>query len=207
MTLKDLYLGRELKVVRDKAVIKPAPGKRDCKCKMKLETKQLGPGMFQQFQKQVCEKCENVKLDREGEILTVHVEPGMIPGQQISFFEEGEPVVDGEPGDLKFVIRQPPDARWERRGNDLLVNETISLVDALTGFIREIEHLDGHMVTIGVQGVTKVGDYQYIANEGMPIYNTAGKFGNLFVHYFIEFPKSLTEEQKQAVRDLFPSSA
>ncbi len=41
-----------LQVVRDKAVIKPAPGKRDCKCKMRLETKQLGPGMFQQFQKQ-----------------------------------------------------------------------------------------------------------------------------------------------------------
>ena len=39
-------------VTRDKAVIKPAKGTRDCKCKVKLETKQLGPGMFQQFQKQ-----------------------------------------------------------------------------------------------------------------------------------------------------------
>ncbi|GAX75517.1 hypothetical protein CEUSTIGMA_g2960.t1 [Chlamydomonas eustigma] len=126
--------------------------------------------------------------------------------QQISFFEQGEPVVDGEPGDLKFIIRQPPDARWERCGNDLLINETVSLVDSLTGFSRDIEHLDGHKVTIGVQqGVTKVGVYQYIANEGMPIYNTAGKFGNLFVNYFSEFPKSLTEQQKQAVRDLFPS--
>lgn len=40
-------------VTRDKAVIKPAPGTRQCKCKMKLVTKQLGPGMFQQFQQQV----------------------------------------------------------------------------------------------------------------------------------------------------------
>ena len=29
--------------------------------------------------------------------------------------------------------------------------ETISLVDALVGFSTEINHLDGHKVTIGVQ--------------------------------------------------------
>ena len=52
VTLKDLYIGKEIKVLRDKAVIKPASGTRDCKCKMKLESRQLGPGMFQQFQRQ-----------------------------------------------------------------------------------------------------------------------------------------------------------
>jgi curved DNA-binding protein len=54
--------------------------------------------------------------------------------------------------------------------------------------------------------VTKVGDYQYIKNEGMPIYNQDGKFGNLFVYYFIEFPKALSDHQKQVVRDLFPAA-
>ena len=40
-------------MVRDKAVIKPAPGKRKCKCKSKLVTRQMGPGMFQQYTQQV----------------------------------------------------------------------------------------------------------------------------------------------------------
>ena len=57
-----------------------------------------------------------------------------------------------------------------------------------------------------LQGVTKVGDYQYVANEGMPVYNSAGKMGNLFVYYFIEFPKVLSEAQKQTVRELFPAA-
>lgn len=57
-----------------------------------------------------------------------------------------------------------------------------------------------------LQGVTKVGDYQYVENEGMPVYNTAGKMGNLFVYYFIEFPKTLSEAQKKAVRELFPAA-
>ncbi|GFH09308.1 J domain-containing protein [Haematococcus lacustris] len=77
VTLADLYVGKEMKVTRDKAVVKPASGTRECKCKQKLVTKQLGPGMFQQYHKQ----CPNVKLEREQEVLTVHVEPGMANGQ------------------------------------------------------------------------------------------------------------------------------
>jgi len=204
VSLKDLYLGKELQITRVKSVVKPASGTRDCKCKMKLVTKQLAPGMYQQFQQQVCEKCPNVKLEREEEMLTVHIEPGMMPGHIIEFFEEGEPMIDGETGDLKLMVRPSADPQWERRGNDLIINHTISLVDALTGFSHEIEHLDGHKVVIGRDTVTHVGDYQYIPNEGMPVYNTANSFGNLFVQFFIAFPKQLTDEQKQAVRILFP---
>ena len=53
------------------------------------------------------------------------------------FFEEGEPLLDGEPGDLKFVLRTRPHARFQRAGNDLQHNLTISLVDALVGFSAE----------------------------------------------------------------------
>ena len=42
-----------------------------------MVTKQLGPGMFQQFQTQECEQCSNVKYARESETLQVTVEPGM----------------------------------------------------------------------------------------------------------------------------------
>ncbi len=39
-------------VVRDKNVVKPARGTRQCNCKNKMVTRQLGPGMFQQYQTQ-----------------------------------------------------------------------------------------------------------------------------------------------------------
>ncbi|KIZ01675.1 putative DnaJ subfamily B member 11 [Monoraphidium neglectum] len=53
VTLEDLYSGREIPATRDKAVFVPAPGKRRCKCRQKLTTRQLGPGMIQQFTQQV----------------------------------------------------------------------------------------------------------------------------------------------------------
>jgi DnaJ family protein B protein 11 len=52
-SLEDLYMGSSYKVYRERAVYKPAPGKRKCNCKSKVITKQIGPGMFQQFPQQV----------------------------------------------------------------------------------------------------------------------------------------------------------
>lgn len=42
-----------------------------------------------------------MKYQRESEFLRVHVDPGMRDGHEILQFEEGEPLIDGEPGDLK----------------------------------------------------------------------------------------------------------
>ncbi len=42
-----------LQVTRIKNVIKSAPGKRQCNCKQKMVTQQIGPGMYQQFTKTV----------------------------------------------------------------------------------------------------------------------------------------------------------
>ena len=36
---------------------------------------------------------------------------------------------------------------FERRGDDLYTNVTVTLGDALVGFDMNIEHLDGHLVS------------------------------------------------------------
>lgn len=42
-----------------------------------------------------------MRLQRENEMFNVTVDPGMSDGHEIELFEEGEPHIDGEPGDLK----------------------------------------------------------------------------------------------------------
>ena len=42
-----------------------------------------------------------------------------------------------------FFLRHPV---FERRGDDLYTNVTITLTDALIGFEMDITHLDGHKV-------------------------------------------------------------
>ena len=158
--------------------------------------------MIQQFTQQVCDECPNVKLERRREPLTIIVEPGMAEGHEIVFFEEGEPLVDGEAGDLKFRVRSAPHALFKRTGNDLMINATIPLLDALVGFTRNVTHLDGHIVTLASAGVTRPGDVQRVPGEGMPHFQHPDRKGDLFVTYTVDFPAALTDEQKGAAREL-----
>ncbi|XP_039012042.1 dnaJ protein ERDJ3B-like isoform X2 [Hibiscus syriacus] len=91
-------------VWREKNILKPAPGKRRCNCRNEVYHKQIDPGMFQQMTEQVCEQCQNVKYEREGYFVTVDIEKGMQDGQEVVFYEDGEPIIDGEPGDLKLPM-------------------------------------------------------------------------------------------------------
>ena len=202
VSLKDLYLGNTFKVVRDKNVLKPASGQRECNCRNKVVTHQLGPGMFQQYTQKVCEQCPNVKLVRQPDGLSVAVEPGMVDGQEIPFFEEGEPLVDGEPGDLIFIVRQIPHVRFSRSGNDLHLEETISLVEALVGFSKEIDHLDDHKVVLSSTKVTRPGQVVRVVGEGMPVYERGGR-GDLFVTYTVAFPSVVSETQAVTLKELF----
>ncbi|KAG8362800.1 hypothetical protein BUALT_BualtUnG0036100 [Buddleja alternifolia] len=98
-TLEDLYMGGTLKVWRVKNIIKPAPGKRRCNCRNEVYHRQIGPGMFQQMTE-----------------------------QEVVFYDDGEPIIDGEPGDLKFRICTAPHDRFRREGNDLHTTMTITLI-------------------------------------------------------------------------------
>ncbi|KAG8067237.1 hypothetical protein GUJ93_ZPchr0005g14271 [Zizania palustris] len=161
--------------------------------------RQIGPGMYQQMTEQVCDQCANVKYVREGDFLTVDIEKGMQDGQEVLFFEEGEPKIDGEPGDLKFRIRTAPHERFKREGNDLHTTVTISLLQALVGFDKTIKHLDNHLVEIGTKGVTKPKEVRKLKGEGMPLYQS-NKKGDLYVAFEVLFPKTLTDDQKTKLK-------
>lgn len=51
----------------------------------------------------------------------------MIDGQETKFTAEGEPHLDGDPGDLVLKIKTQPHPLFERRGDDLYTNVTITL--------------------------------------------------------------------------------
>ncbi|CAN1817762.1 DnaJ protein ERDJ3B [Linum perenne] len=200
-TLEYLYMGGSVNVWREKNVIKPAPGKRLCNCRNEMYHRQIGPGMFQQITEQTCDKCQNVKLEREGYSLTIEIEKGMEDGQEVVFYEDGEPKIDGEPGDLRFRIRTSSHDVFTRKGDDLHTTVTITLVEALVGFEKKIKHLDQHLVDISTQVVTKPKEVRKLKGEGMPMYASTKK-GDLYVTFEVLFPNSFTQQQKSKIKEL-----
>uniref|UniRef100_A0A8C4R410 DnaJ homolog subfamily B member 11 n=1 Tax=Eptatretus burgeri TaxID=7764 RepID=A0A8C4R410_EPTBU len=191
-------------VVRSKPVAKEAPGKRRCNCRQEMRTMQLGPGRFQMTQETVCDECPNVKLINEEKTLEVEIEPGVQDGMEYPFMGEGEPHIDGEPGDLRFRIKVLKHPVFERRGDDLYTNVTISLLDALLGFEREIAHLDQHKVHIVRDKVTWPGAKMRKKGEGLSNFENNNERGALVITFDVEFPKGeLTAEQKTGELHLY----
>ncbi|CAI2324716.1 unnamed protein product [Caenorhabditis sp. 36 PRJEB53466] len=135
--------------------------------------------------------------------LQVEVEVGADEGHQQIFHGEGEPHIEGDPGDLKFKIRIQKHPRFERKGDDLYTNVTISLQDALNGFEMEIVHLDGHIVNVSRDKVTWPGARLRKKDEGMPSLENNNQRGMLVVTFDVEFPKrELTAEQKTQIIEI-----
>jgi len=160
----------------------------------------LGAGRFQMFQVRVCDQCPNVKLVTQAKTLEVEVEVGADDGSEQRFIGEGEPHVEGDPGDLIFKIRVQKHKRFERRGLDLYTNVTISLQQALSGFEMDIEHLDGHKVHVVRDKITWPGARIRKKDEGMRSISDNNVKGMLYVTFDIEFPRGeLTQEQKDLI--------
>jgi len=228
VTLKDLYLGKELKVAHKKQVLCPkcrgSGAKRAedvvicSKCKgtgVITVTQQLGPGFVTQTQrscdkcggkgktiKSTCPYCNGKKVSIGEDTFTVLVERGMPDGHHIVFEQESDEDPEIVPGDVIFKISTLPDPVFKRDGHNLHMDYTISLLEALIGFKKTFKHFDGHEVVISKSDITKPGEIFVIKEEGMPHHDYPSQTGDLIIKFIIEMPQSLTEEQKEQFKKL-----
>uniref|UniRef100_A0A914DGW5 DnaJ homolog dnj-20 n=2 Tax=Acrobeloides nanus TaxID=290746 RepID=A0A914DGW5_9BILA len=203
-SLEEVYNGNFVQTKRRKSVYKETSGSRKCNCRNEMRTQQLGAGRFQMFQVQVCDECPNVKLVSETKTLEIEIEVGADDGYEQRFAGEGEPHIEGEPGDLIFRLKVEKHKIYERRGLDLYTNVTISLQQALNGFTMTIPHLDGHVVEVTREKITWPGARIRKKDEGMPSLEDNNLKGQLYITFDVEFPRGeLTAEQKAQVKELF----
>eukprot|EP00033_Pygsuia_biforma_P002401 GCRY01002659.1.p1 GENE.GCRY01002659.1~~GCRY01002659.1.p1 ORF type:complete len:342 (-),score=35.24 GCRY01002659.1:238-1263(-) len=133
-------------------------------------------------------------------ILEVNVKAGWKEGTKVTYPGEGDEGVDVVAGDVIFIIKQKKHDRFERNGNDLLYKTKISLKEALLGTTVRVVTLDKRTLTIPIQNrVIKPGERVTVAHEGMPISKRPNEKGNLIVEFDVQFPSSLTSNQKQEI--------
>jgi len=176
VTLDDLYKGKTTKLSVTRNVLCSTctgtgtkSGASTGKCKtcegrgIRLIIKQLGPGMIQQMQtvcgdcggkgevikeEDKCKECKGKKVNKEKKILQVYVDKGMKHGQKIVFSGESDEAPGQEPGDIIFVLIEKKHEVFERNGNDLYMEATIPLVEALGGFAFTVKHLDDRTLLV-----------------------------------------------------------
>lgn len=221
VTLKQLYIGDVLEVeyVRQVLCVNWAECMRNNQeCQgpgVKVRMQQIAPGFVQQVQQRDercvsqgkmwrsnCRECPKGQTQTEKIELTIDVQKGMSSGEPITFEGVADEKPGMQPGDLNFIINQENDDIFNRDGDHLYVTVEIPLVDALTGFSREFTHLDGHKFRVNVDGVTECDHVMRVSGKGMPRSHGRGGFGDLYITFDVEFPESLTEEQRTGIREI-----
>ncbi|KAA8526341.1 hypothetical protein F0562_008456 [Nyssa sinensis] len=140
------------------------------------------------------------------EILTINIKPGWKKGTKITFPEKGNEQPNVIPADIVFIIDEKPHSEFTRDGNDLVVTQKISLVEALTGYTVRLTALDGRTLTIPINSVIHPKYEEVVGGEGMPFPKDPTKKGDLRIKFDIQFPKRPTEEQKAGIKKLLGSS-
>lgn len=167
-------------------------------------------------EKDRCTECYGKKLIPEPKVLEVHVDKGMLPGQNIVFYGEGEQEPGLEAGDIIVVLREKKDPEidnlFKRVNNDhLLYKHTLTLSEALTGFDFYIKHLDGrHLHIVSEKGdVIKPGDTKIVENEGMPVHKRPFDKGRLILQFDVVFPRpdQLDDSKRAALLAILPKPA
>ncbi|XP_061373477.1 uncharacterized protein LOC133315824 isoform X2 [Gastrolobium bilobum] len=141
------------------------------------------------------------------EILTIEIKPGWKKGTKITFPEKGNQQPGVIPADLIFVIDEKPHALYRRDGSDLVINQEITLLDALTGKTLDLTTLDGRSLVIPLTDIVKPGAEVVVPNEGMPISKEPGRKGNLRIKLDVKYPSRLTPEQKSDLRRVLGGSS
>lgn len=65
----------------------------------------------------------------------------------------------------------------------------------------EETHLDGQKFTIDIEDVTECDQVVRVPGKGMPRRSGRG-FGDLFITFEVDFPDSLSQKQKDAIRKI-----
>ena len=151
---------------------------------MFVKIQQFGPGMISQSTQicpkcngkgkkvdpaKICRECNGKKRNKKKRKITLHLKKTHKSGDKIVYngIADYNPDVDIQ-GDLILLIKEVnTKSSVTRINNDLFVEKTISLIDALCGMDLTIKQLDGRNLFIKTSDVIQPNSIYKINSEGM----------------------------------------
>lgn len=212
-TLEEIYNGCKKNIKLQKTIVKGKLKKcNSCNGKgIILELRRIGSMQIQQQRtcphcKGNCEKIINETREKEIKKLEIFIDKGIEDKKKIVFHEEGDIYPGQTPGDIIIQINIKEHEIFKRINNNLLIEKTISLGEALIGVNFNLKHLDNRIINISSKKIIFPNSFQLISNLGMPIKDKFNEYGNLLINYKILFPTSLSDESKNKIKDLLPNN-
>ena len=146
-----------------------------------------------------CDHCGGNGQVRRRKTVKVNIPAGIDDGQTVSLRSQGHAGKNGGPaGDLLLVISIAPHELFKRDGVHVYMDAPITFTQAVLGGELEIPTIDGK-VKYDIPEGTQTGTTFRLRGKGIPQVNGRGR-GDQYVTVYIETPRNLTKEQKEALK-------
>ena len=148
---------------------------------------------------QPCKDCRGSGMVRKKKTIQASIPAGIDNGQTISIRGQGNAGKNGGPaGDLLITITVRPHELFRREGTSVLCEAPITFTQAVLGAELEIPTIDGKVKYTLPEG-TQSGTTFRLKGKGIPSIHGRGR-GDQYVTVYIETPKNLNKEQKEALK-------
>lgn len=180
-----------------------------------IQIRKLGPGFIQQIQTKCskcngkgktikdnkkCKKCNGRKVIKEKCNFELNLEQRMDYGVNFVIKDAGHSLPNiKSKGDLVIILDIKNNDGWHRNNNDLIYNMKILLSEALSGFIKVIDHLNLQKLIIKSDRIIKPNQKKIIYNKGI-------NRGHLIIEFDIKFPDQLTDDNKLLLTTILPTN-
>lgn len=154
---------------------------------------------------QPCSKCHGSGRERRVKTYTVKIRPGVKDGTRIRLKGKGEAGENGgAAGDLIVVTRVDKSDVYERRGDDLVVNVSVSYPTARLGGSAEVPTPEG-AVSLKIPAGSEDGKLLRIKGRGAPKLSGSGR-GDVLARVRIAVPKRVSKKERELLEELQKAS-
>lgn len=130
----------------------------------------------------------------EAETIYIAIPQGIDDNEMIILRDKGNMLNEHAKGDVKIVVKITNNSEFKRSGLDLVFEKKITLKEALCGFTFELNYLNGKSYTLNNNKGNIIPPEYKKVYPGMGLTRGEHK-GNMIIHFHVEFPEKLTEEQ------------
>ena len=149
--------------------------------------------------KDPCTICSGSGRKKTNRTIAIKIPAGVDNADRIRLSGEGEAGIKGGPsGDLYVDVTIKKHDIFEREGNHLICTIPISFGKAVLGGTVEVPTIDG-VVNLSIPSETQSGKTFRLKGKGIKSYRE-NFFGDLYCTVQVETPVSLTDEQKEILR-------
>ncbi|MBS3817308.1 MAG: molecular chaperone DnaJ [Candidatus Thermoplasmatota archaeon] len=147
-----------------------------------------------------CPRCKGKGRVEKRETITIDVPAGARDGAKLRVEGKGEAGPHGTPpGDLYIVLRIRSQEGFERQGDDVITETTVSMTEAALGAEINVPTLENE-VQIRVPQGTQPGDILRLPNKGLKRQGRSG-YGDQLVKVGVEMPDDLNDRQESLLEE------